>query len=307
MAANRLIFKDAEKVRDAILGTQKIKIAKLYNDWSKDIGERATYYKRKTTSSSVVSEMQMKQLQKQIKNTSKQVSNEIHGLVKNNIYVVSDAVVRSSSKWLRSLGFDGKNIDIAFSSVPDSIVRNLITGQIYDSGWSLSKRIWGDNEMALQDIYQVVAKGVAENMPIYDIAKNLEAYVNPKASLPWNLTAKDGVRIYKRQVDYNAQRLARTLVQHGYQQGFIATTEKNPFITEYMWESNGSRACPICIDRDGQIFSKGDLPMDHPNGMCTMVPVVVDNLVDQLADWFNSEDGTYPEIDDFAKNFGYGQ
>jgi len=36
-----------------------------------------------------------------------------------------------------------------------------------------------------------------------------------------------------------------------------------------------------------------------------MEPVVVDNMVDQLADWFNSPDGTYPDIDEFAKNFGY--
>ena len=45
--------------------------------------------------------------------------------------------------------------------------------------------------------------------------------------------------------------------------------------------------------------------MDHPNGMCVMEPAVVDNMVDQLADWFNSPDGTYPEIDEFAGNFGY--
>jgi hypothetical protein len=95
------------------------------------------------------------------------------------------------------------------------------------------------------------------------------------------------------------------LVQHGYQQSFIAATQKNPFITEYIWRSNGSRVCPLCMDRDGRVFQKSDLPMDHPNGMCTIEPVVADDMVDQLADWFNSPDGTYPEIDAFAGNFGY--
>lgn len=62
----------------------------------------------------------------------------------------------------------------------------------------------------------------------------------------------------------------------------------------------------ICVKLvDGVHYKKTELPMDHPNGMCTMEPVVVDNIVDQLADWFNSPDGTYPEIDAFAKNFGY--
>ena len=115
------------------------------------------------------------------------------------------------------------------------VVNNIITGQIYEGGWNLSKAIWTDNEKTLKDIYQVVAKGMAENTSIYDIAKDLEAYVRPGSKLPWNTVGKDGVKIFKKTVDYNAQRLARTLVQHSYQQSFVATTIKNPFITEYVW------------------------------------------------------------------------
>lgn len=305
MAANKLIFRDAEKARDAIMVSQKKEIAKLYQDWADEIGERARYYSLKSTASSVVSERQMRELQKQMRATSQEVSNEVYRLTKQNIRMVADATIKCNSAWLQSLGFDGVGLEVAFSHVPDDIVRNLITGQIYEGGWNLSKAIWSDNEKAMKDVYQIVAKGLAENRPIYDIAKELEAYVSPNRKLPWNLTAPDGVRIYKKAIDYNAQRLARTLVQHGYQQSFIATTQKNPFITKYIWRANGSRVCPLCMDRDGQEFEKWDLPMDHPNGMCTMEPVVVDDLVDQLADWFNSPDGTYPDIDEFAKDFGY--
>lgn len=300
-----LIFKDAEAARDAIMASQKKEIAKLYEDWAKDIGQRAKYYERKTTVSSAVSERQMKELQKMLRATSQEVSNEVYSLIKKNIYTVADAIVRDNVKWLASFGFSESGLNAAFNHVPDDILRNLVTGQIYDSGWSLSSRIWGDNEATLKDIYQIVAKGVGENKPIYDIAKELEAYVNPNRRLPWNLRMKDGIKIYKKSVDYNAQRLARTLVQHGYQQSFIATTRGNPFITEYIWHSNGSRVCPLCLDRDGVHYKKDELPMDHPNGMCTMEPVVVSDMVDQLANWFNNPDGTYPEIDEFAKNFGY--
>lgn len=304
MAANKLIFKDAEIARDAITESQKREIAQLYNDWADEIGQRANYYKRKTTNSSWVSEQQMRELEKQLRATSQQVSNEVYRKIKSNMYVVADAVVQCNTKWLASLGFDEGALSMAFSNVPDSTIRNIVTGQIYDSGWSLSRRIWGDNEKLLKDIYNVVAKGLAENRPIYDIAKNLEAYVRPGAKLPWNLEV-DGIKIFKRQVDYNAQRLARTLIQHGYQQSFIATTQNNPFVTEYIWVSNGSRACPLCASRDGQHYKKDELPMDHPNGMCTMVPDVDENIADRLVNWFNSPDGTYPEIDRFAKEFGY--
>lgn len=300
-----LIFKDAEAAKAAIMASQRKEIAKLYEDWADEIGERAKYYSHKSNASAPVSERYYKELQKQLRATSQQVSNEVYKKIKGNIYLISDAVVKDNIDWLASFGFSMEGLNAAFSYVPDEIVRSLITGQIYESGWSLSQRIWSDNEKTLKDIYQVMAKGLAENKPIYEIAKDLEAYVRPGVRLPWNLTAPDGVRIFKKQVDYNAQRLARTLVQHGYQQSFVAVTKNNPFITEYVWRSDGSRVCELCKARDGQHYKKDELPLDHPNGMCTMEPVVVKNMVDQLAGWFNSPDGTYPEIDAFAKNFGY--
>ena len=311
---NKLIFKDAEKARDAIMDSQKKEIAALYNNWADEIGERAKYYSHKSTASAPVSERYYKELQKQLRATSQDISNEVYNKIKKNMYTVADAVVEDNIKWLESFGFAKDGLNAAFSYVPDEIVRNLITGQIYDSGWSLSARIWSDNEATLKSVYQVMAGGLAQNKSIYEIAKDLENYVRPGAKKNWNpliamKNTKTGEieykRIYKNQVDYNAQRLARTLVQHGYQQSFVATTQNNPFITEYIWISNGSRVCELCAARDGVHFKKNELPLDHPNGMCTMEPAVAEDMIDQLADWFNSPDGTYPEIDAFAGNFGY--
>lgn len=304
MPANKLIFRDAEKARDAILDSQKKEIENLYKQWSNEVGELAQYYSHKEAPSYVVAERQAKELMNQINATGKEVANEIYKGTKKSIYTVADAVVQQNAKWLSSLGFQSGTLDVAFNYVPDEVVRNLVTGQIYDSGWSLSQRIWSDNEDTMRQAYQIVAGGMAQNKPIYQIAKDLEQYVQPGAKKQWNLVAPDGKKIYPKQVDYCSQRLARTLVQHGYQQSFVATTQKNPFISDYIWVSNGSRVCDLCNERNGKHFSKNDLPLDHPNGMCTMVPDVVEDLAGQLADWFNSEDGTYPDIDEFANNFG---
>lgn len=302
---NPLIFKDSEAAKLAIMDSQKKEIAALYESWADEIGERAKYYSHKSTASAPLSERYYRELQKQLRETSQQVSNEVYGIIKNNTYTVADAVVADNVKWLEQFGFSAKGLNAAFSYVPDSVVRNLFTGQIYDSGWSLSSRIWGDNENTLKEIYKVMAGGLAQQKPIYEIAKDLEKYVRPSAAKPWNLAAPDGRKIYPKQIDYNAQRLARTLVQHGYQQSFVATTQKNPFITEYIWRSNGSRVCDLCKARDGVHYKKNELPLDHPNGMCTMEPAIAEGMIDQLADWFNSPDGTFPEIDEFAGNFGY--
>ena len=302
--ANKLVFKDAEEAKKSIMVEQQKEIAKLYEDWA-DIAKQAEYFSHKFTSSDFISERYYRQLRRQLRKTSEQVSNEIYNKIKSNMYLISDEVVKSNVKWLKSFGFSEEGLNATFSYVPKDTVERLVTGQIYKSGWSLSKRIWGDNEQTLKDIYQVMAKGIAEQKPIYDIAKDLESYVRPNARLPWNLRMADGVRIYKKQIDYNAQRLARTLVQHSYQQSFISTTKDNPFILDYVWRANGSRVCELCMSRDGMHYKKDDLPMDHPNGMCVMEPTIDKDMNEKLADWFNSPDGTYPEIDEFASNFGY--
>lgn len=303
--ANKLILQDAIKVRDSITATQSKNITKLYNDWADEIIKNAKSYSRRNTHSAMMQERQMKESKKMLTEASQNVSNSIYKGIKQSMYTVSDAMVKSSVDWLSSLGFSIDGLNGAFNHVPEDVVRNLITGQVYQSGWSLSSRIWGENEKTLKDIYQIIAKGAAENVSIYDIAKQLEQYVRPGASKKWNLIAPDGIKIYKKQIDYNAQRLARTLIQHSYQQSFVAVTKDNPFIEKYIWRANGSRVCPLCASRDGAIFEKNALPLDHPNGMCFIEPVVADNLVDKIADWFNSPDGTYPEIDEFAKELGY--
>lgn len=182
----------------------------------------------------------------------------------------------------------GVTVAGAYAYVPNDVVEALVSGQVYDNGWNLSSAIWGDHEKTLQDIYQIVAEGVAENRSSYDIAKALEQYVSPDAAKPW-----DWSKVYpgtKRQVDYNAQRLARTLRTHAYQQSWVRTTRNNPFIEMYRWEaSNSDRTCEICAERDGQLYAKNDLPIDHPNGMCTWaaeIPYSMDEVSSILTDWY---------------------
>lgn len=299
------IFQQTAIVRDELTVRQKKEIRKLYSQWAGEVNNMANYYKTKTYPSAKLQEKQLKLLVQELEKQSKAVTIEIEKKIKENIFIVSESVLQANNQWMRSLGFSTSKVSAAFTSVNDYIVRSLTTGSIYKDGWSLSQAIWSDNDKALKDIYNVVASGVAKNQSIYEISKNLESYVDPAKKKLWNLTAKDGVRIYKKSVDYNAQRLARTLVQHGYQQSFVAVTQPNPLITEYKWLSNGSRVCEICKARDGTIYKKDELPLDHPNGMCTMIPVLESGYIDRLANWFNNDAGTDPALDNFAKMFGY--
>ena len=302
---NSDIFAYSTAIRDSITKEQEQHIKDLYKKWSEDVQKQADYYASHGTPSSPLSSVYYQQLYSQMQEQSKQVSNSIYTNIQNGMFGVSDAVVKDAVDWMSGFGFKNAGLSAAFSYIPQSTVNALVTGSVYGNAgsWSLSSAIWGDNEKTLRDIYAIVAQGVAEQMPIGDMAKLLSDYVNPSKQLQW--AGPGGIKIYKHAVDYNAQRLARTLVQHTYQQSFVAATKDNPFVLEYVWLANGSRVCPICADRDGAHFKKDKLPLDHPNGMCTMEPVVDGKMVDKLANWVNDPDGTYPEIDAFAKNFGY--
>ena len=298
----KLDFKLAEQVRVRITNSQQRQIRKLYKEVSKEISKKAK--KAPKTSSDAIRKQYLKQLQKQIDKELEKISLELNSTIRHNMENAAEAVVKDNLSFLSSVGL---SIEGAFSFVPDDIVRAVSTGQIYAGNWNLSRAIWKNVKKTQKDIQDIIAQGIAQNKSAYDIAKDLEKYVDPSARKDW-----DWSKVYPgtaRKVDYNAQRLARTMVSHAYQQSFVRTTQKNPFVTKYKWvSSGGSRMCDICSARDGVEYAKTDLPLDHPNGMCTFVGVLEDDMVDiadRIADW--ALGGSDPELDEFAKFLRNGE
>ena len=242
---------DAEQARDSICIEDQRKIRDLYAEWADKVAERAAFYEKKITASSYWQQQQMLELERQLRSQSMQIHKEIESGSKSSMYMISDSVVGCNAEFLKTLGFKEEGINAAFTSIPNRVVSNIVTGQIYKSGWSLSKAIWTDNQKTLSDIYSIVAQGRAMNMSAYEVSKMLERYVSPSRKMQWNLKMRDGAKIYKKTVDYNAQRLVRTLNQHAYQQSVIQVAKDNPFIQGIYWRANGSRVCPLCMDRDG--------------------------------------------------------
>lgn len=299
-------FEYVEKQKVRLTNDELKNISKLYEDWAKDI-KKEWADKTTLTYSETVKKTQMLQLRKALREQAKVIANQIENNIKSSLYTVSNSVVDSMLLSLSELGVNSKLLRANFASIPTNVVESLVTGSIYGSkgSWRLSKAIWGDEQSTLSNLYKIVASGMAENKSIYDIANELSKYVNPRASKMWNLKTKDGVSIYPKKVEYSAQRLARTLSQHAYQQSIVQTTLKNPMVLGIRWRANGSRVCDICKARDGHVYHKNELPLDHPNGMCVMEPIYLADSDDMIAKWVNSPAGTYPSMDEWAKELGY--
>lgn len=294
-----LSFKPAETARMQLTAEQEKQIRTLYEKIAKDIQKQAK--KLPNSTSGVLRKEYLNKLKEQINEELEALGKDVESSVTGNMKKVAEKAVECNKDFLKKIGMP---VEGAFSNAPGEIVKSVATGQLYDGNWSLSKAIWRGTKKAQEDINTIVAQGIAQNKGAYDIAKDLEKYVKPSARKPW-----DWNKVYPgtaKKVDYNAQRLARTMVSHAYQQSFVNTTQKNPFVSKYKWMSaGGSHVCEICSARNGNLYNKTDLPIDHPNGMCTYIAVMEDltKIADRLADWVGGKSD--PALDEYAKYLGY--
>ena len=295
-------FASAEKARIELTKAQKNRITVMYRQLAEDIDKDIDKLSQRSNVSSTLKTQYLQGLSKQINAELENIGTQQKSSIMEGMRSVSQAVVLSNRKMMASMGFQ---LQGAYSYVPRDVVAEIASGKLYEGRWSLNKAIWKNTKKTQADINRIVAEGVAKQKGSYEIAKDLEKYVNPAKAKPW-----DWGKVYpgtSRVVDYNAQRLARTMVSHAYQDSFVRTTKDNPFIEEYEWiASGGDRMCDICAERDGKHFSKLELPLDHPNGMCTFAIVTnysMNDVADRLSDWVNGADD--PELDTYARSMGY--
>lgn len=302
-----LQFNTGANLRDVLTKEQEKEVRSLYANAANDVRRRAEALKG-VEGSAPLKEAQLKALAAQLDTAQNNISRKLGEAIPNTMQSVAEATIKDSAKFLNSVGMGP--IQAMYSHVPENVVNAIISGQVYKplengSNWSLSSAIWGDNAQTHKDINTIIAEGIASNKSTYDIAKALENYVSPSAKKPW-----DWAKVYpgtKKQVDYNAQRLARTMVSHAYQVSFLAATRPNPMVSGYIWHSaHSDRVCPICQDLDGQFFKKEEMPMDHPNGMCHYEAVIppLDEVADRIADWYNGSSDS--ELDTFARSLFSG-
>lgn len=304
-------FKYAQGERLRITKNQKREIKSFYEDALREIRKDINRVINKNTDSANAKKIQLDSLRRDIEGYLYEVDRKTERTIKNNMGQMVVKMIENNNIFLNEMGFQNVRTNPVFRQ---NVVSRLISGKVYNGKWDLSSAVWGDNAAKQNEINSIIAKGILKNRSLYDISKDLERYVNPNARKEYKWS-----NLYpgsRRKIDYNAQRLARTMVTHAYQESFVAMTKDNPFIEAYKWiTSGGHRVCPLCIDRETSdqyglgpgIFPKDALPMDHPNGMCTfeIVTTMSDReIADAIADWYLGEgdEDMNKKIDKYIKS-----
>lgn len=309
IAIGKFDLKNAEQVRTSITTNEAKNIRRAYEQLYQEVTKKVA-----NLGNGALQKQNLMLLQRDLKTRIQTLNEQIKSGVVEDMRTTSQAVVEDTRTFLKHCGFKDNEIHNAFQYVPDQIVRNVLTGNVYGDGWTLSNAIWKYTQRTQGILNNIIGKGVAQGKSAFDVAKDIEKYVNPgmrKQSRKIDfINPRTGRKdtFYFGNVDYNAQRLARTLISHAYQQSFMNVNRNDPFVQDYVWHSAGihGRTCDVCMERDGKHFKKDELPIDHPNGMCTYeayIPDSMSSIADKIVDWYEAPTGTYPDIDRYAMDF----
>lgn len=300
MASNTNPFLTAHYEKTALTEQTAKRIQRIYKQSAQDI-EKKLQNLRLLNPSDSLKKVYLENLLKDINKSSDSFNRLIQSTITSAGEQAGSIAVDAGNKIMKLAGLEIKG---AYSYIPRQQVLNIASGKLYGDKWTLSQSIWKNGIRTKSDIQNVVAKGLTENKPIKDIADDLMKYVDPTARKPW-----DWSKVYPgtaTKVDYNAQRLARTMIQHSFQSSLVQSQRYNPFCKGVIWHSVGlhGRTCELCMERDGNVFPLKDLPLDHPNGLCYFEPALdsMNDIADRLADWVNG--GSDPALDTYvAKAF----
>lgn len=287
-------------------------IQQIYKDVAKDL-----LIKSKKTNKKSLSERWLKDYRKAIKRAlseinkilNKNITDKIKKSAKLPSSVQLDFFSLIDNKYNLGMHQTFKNM---FSRVPEEVVKELINGNIYKDGRGLSKRIWFANNKVKGDIQHIINKGIIEKKSAYELAKDIETYVNPQAKQDFKWK-KVYPNIGNKKVDFNAQRLARTSINHAYFMSNVRSCSKNPFVECMHWELSlqhfirmhgRTDICDEYANSDNYNLGTGNFPINkvplpHPQCMCiiyAIIPDSMENIGTKLNKWVNGgSDNTLDE------------
>ena len=311
----RIALEARKKVSKLTLEQQR-KMLKLYENSIEGLASKATVAKNKSLTERWLLDY-LKELAQAKKELTKDVFYENNGAIGKAAKMGSEVIEIIMNMIFSKAGIDsGEHFTSMFSVAQKGIIEDIISGGLYKDKLTLSQRIWNHSNKFEKDIQYIINKAILEKKSALELARDLERFVRDPAKRPWSW-GKVYSNLKGTKIDYNAQRLARTSINHAYQTSTIKSSNMNPFVEGIEWRSAQihGRTCDLCIERAIQdkyglgsgIFPIDEVPLDHANGLCTMIPHILqslDQVADELRNWLDGEnnkklDGWYNEYGDY--------
>lgn len=293
---------------------QQRELLDLYEDVIEELANRVTTSKDKSLTQRWLLDYK-KELNRAKKELTKEINKSIKGFITKAAKVGTETEQQILGKIFEYAGIDtGNHFTNMFSQVQDKVIKDIISGNLYKDRKTLSQRIWNYSQEFEKDIQYVVNRAILEKKSAIELANDLEKYVKAPASRP-TTWGRCYPHLRSKRVDYNAMRLARTSINHAYQNSSIQSSNMNPFVEGIQWRSAmiHGRTCELCMERATTdqfelgvgIFPIDQVPLDHPNGLCTMIPYIpksLDEVADELKSWLDGNSSK--KLDTWYNDYG---
>ncbi|OOM72905.1 phage Mu protein F like protein [Clostridium puniceum] len=280
---------------------QEKELFKIYNDsGNKLIGKILNMTDSRTKTHNI-------EIYKIINEYRTELYHNLNKTIENNIFKSSDIQKGVQLSFVDMIAPDVKTKDAlkrTVTKISSDSVKQLIAGEYYKDGKTLSKRLWnitGDNG---NKIDAIIKDNIAKGANVRELAKELEKHVNPKNRITPK-TFADGIG--GDNISYQARRLARTSITHAQTETLIQNAKKNPFCKGLKWNLSASHfsrmhgKLDICDDYNGRTFKPEEVPLQHPNCLCYFTEVLeeLDKCIETMKSWSNGKKN--PAIDEWIK------
>lgn len=195
-----------------------------------------------------------------------------------------------------------KNVDVTSRNIVEQMVR----GEIYKGGIGLDSRLWSATSASGRKIEDVITSCLARGISSAEASKIITQFAKSghhtwdKQKIREKLGNKYADKYGTGGLDYEALRLMRTTNTHMAQLSVMNSDKVNPYnkFVKYHTGHAGSRTCAMCRDRNGKIYPIHDAPLDHPNGLCWLSPVMskdgktelsLADMVDDINDYYDGK------------------
>lgn len=307
------LLKDAVNEKNKLTVKTLNKIIKIYESTADDLLKKASTSRGFTRAWT-------KDYERYIKYKILELNNELAKVSDSSIITSAEIAASVQGDFLSyinnkyTLDIDKSMLEFAYTT-NEKLIGQIIQGGFYKDNRSLSDRIWGYGNQNGKDIQYILTKGMAEQKSYLDIIKDLEKFLKSNTDPDFKKTY---TKLYNRKVDYNAQRLLRTAMNHMFYVQNVSNAKNNPYAEAMHWELSaehgtrqvdrfGEDECDDYANSDYYNLGQGNFPPDkvpvpHPNCLCIqtiVIPKSLDEIGRELGEWINGKDISY--LDEWLK------
>ena len=307
------LLKDAVNEKNKLTAKTLNKIIKIYESTADDLLKKASTSRGFTRAWT-------KDYERYIKYKILELNNELAKVSDSSIRTSAEIAASVQGDFLSyinnkyTLDIDKSMLEFAYTT-NEKLIGQIIQGGFYKDNRSLSDRIWGYGNQNGKDIQYILTKGMAEQKSYLDIIKDLEKFLKSNTDPDFKKTY---TKLYNRKVDYNAQRLLRTAMNHMFYVQNVSNAKNNPYAEAMHWELSaehgtrqvdrfGEDECDDYANSDYYNLGQGNFPTDkvpvpHPNCLCIqtiVIPKSLDEIGRELGQWINGKDISY--LDEWLK------